>query len=307
MGDVHQLITGQGKQAALKAGRDTREVAAAASYLADEAGGVGFLYSGWCQAALPHKRLPDGQDWQVKSEHITLIVEAGVRPGPGDLPIPVGVPYGSRARLILIYLQTEALRTGCREVELGRSLREWLQRLGIPQGGKSIKEVREQAERISRCRLTFHVQQGKRVGLVNQQIVDGTLFIEADEPRQSKLFVDKAKLSEAFFDQLKRHPMPLEEAAIRAISNNSMALDIYAWLAYRLHALPSSRPITWAALKSQFGQGFGAMRDFKRSFLDNLKLALAVYPAARVDVDEGGLVLHPSAPPVTPRQVTAQA
>jgi hypothetical protein len=48
------------------------------------------------------------------------------------------------------------------------------------------------------------------------------------------------------------------------------------------------------------------VRDFKRSFLDNLKLALAVYPAARVDVADGGLVLHPSAPPVTPRQVTAR-
>ena len=83
-----------------------------------------------------------------------MIVEAGARPGPGDLPIPVDVPYGSRARLILIYLQTEALRTGCREVKFGRSLREWLRRPGISQGGKSIKEVREQAERISRCRLT---------------------------------------------------------------------------------------------------------------------------------------------------------
>ena len=37
----------------------------------------------------------------------------------------VGVPYGSRARLILLFLQSEALRTGGREIELGRSLRAW--------------------------------------------------------------------------------------------------------------------------------------------------------------------------------------
>ncbi len=304
---MHRLIDAKGKQAAVEAGLGRREVEAAAAYLADEANGIGFLYSGWCQAALPHKRLPDDQGWQIKSEHIGLIVEPGMRMGPDDRPISVGVPYGSRARLILIYLQSEALRTGCCEVELGRSLRVWLGRMGVPIGGKSVKEVREQAERISRCRLTFHVQHGRKVGLLNQQIVESALFIEADEPSQGRLFVDKARLSQAFFDQLKRHPMPLEDAAIRAINNNSMALDVYAWLAYRLHALPAPRPITWVALKAQFGQGFVAMRPFRQTFLVNLKLALAVYPAAKVDMDEHGLMLHPSPPPVTPRPLSVRS
>jgi hypothetical protein len=67
---------------------------------------------------------------------------------PNGPPVRVGVPYGSRARLILIYLQSEALRTNSREVELGRSLRVWLGRMGIPIGGKSMAEVRDQAERI---------------------------------------------------------------------------------------------------------------------------------------------------------------
>ena len=35
----------------------------------------------------------------------------------------------------------EPAAAGSPEVEFGRSLREWLHRLGIPQGGKSIKEV----------------------------------------------------------------------------------------------------------------------------------------------------------------------
>jgi hypothetical protein len=64
----------------------------------------------------------------------------------------VGVPYGSRARLILLYLQTEAVRMNCREVELGRSLHAWLCRLEIPIGGKQMASVRDQAGRISRCR-----------------------------------------------------------------------------------------------------------------------------------------------------------
>src|ERR1700749_4845137 len=142
MGTVHDIIEQLGKQAALLAEADRRAVEAAASYMADEDGGIGFLYSGWCQAALPHKRLPDHEGGQIEGERVGLIVEPGMRMGAdGGKPIPVGVPFGSRARLILLYLQSEALRTGSREVRLGRSLRDWFGRMGIVPAGKNITAV----------------------------------------------------------------------------------------------------------------------------------------------------------------------
>ena len=302
MGTVHQLIEARGKQGALElGGLERREIEAAAAYMSDEDNAVGFLYSGWCQAALPHRRLPDAEGWQIQSERVTLVVEPGMRPTATGKPAPVGVPYGSRARLILIYLQSEAIRTKSREIELGGSLRAWLYRLGIPQGGKSIAAVREQAERLSLCRLTFRVQSGNSMGLVNQSIVDTALFLDNQDDRQPSLFLEKAKLSEGFYAQLQKHPVPLEESAIRAVSNNSQALDIYAWLAYRLHSLSAPRSITWRALRPQFGASFGRLDNFRTRFNENLRLALAVYPAARVDVDEKGLILHPSRPPVAAR------
>src|SRR3954467_14919337 len=112
MGTVHDIIEARGKKAALEADLDRRVVEAAAAYMADEDSGIGFLYSGWCQAALPHRRLPDEQGWQITGERVTLIVEPGMKAGPAGKPIHIGVPYGSRARLILLYLQSEALRTG---------------------------------------------------------------------------------------------------------------------------------------------------------------------------------------------------
>jgi hypothetical protein len=302
MGQVHDLLGVHGKLEALKAAEfDRREIEAAAAYMSDEDSGIGFLYSGWCQAALPHKRLPDNKGWQIKTDRVTLIVEPGMRPGLGEEPEHIGVPFGSRARLIMLYLQSEALRTRSREVELGKSLRGWLLRMGISIGGKSVDAVREQAERISRCRLSFHLLSGKSAGMIQQNILDKAFFLQDADDRQGTLFLETAKLSEAFFEQLQRHPVPVEEAAIRAVNNNSMALDLYAWLAYRLHSLPSARPISWKALNGQFGQGFGKIGNFKVKFLMNLKLALAVYPDAKVDVDERGLILHPSRPPVAPK------
>jgi hypothetical protein len=310
MGTVHELIETKGRQGAIQAGIDRAVVEAAAAYLSDEDSGLGFAYSGWAQCALPHKRLADDAPWGIVSDHVKLMVEPGrrqiVSPEGEQTFEFVGVPFGSHARLILLYLQTEALRTGSREVELGGSMRAWLHRVGIPAGGMSGKSVRDQAERISRCKLSFDIATGGRTsGLVQQTIVDKALFLESDETagRQGRLSLETAKLSEGFFEQLRKHPVPLEEAAIKALSNNAPALDVYLWLAYRLHVLKDNRLVTWTALKSQFGTGFSKLYHFKNKFPGTLALATAVYPGAKIEVTEAGVVLKPSRPPVAPKLI----
>jgi len=302
MGKVHDLLAASGRASALLSNLDRRVIDAASSYMGDEDNGLAFLFSGWCQAALPHRKLPDDEAWQIDSGRVTLVVEPGFRPGPGGKPSPVGVPYGSRARLICLYLQGQAMASGSRDVELGGSLREWLVRMGIPIGGKSYQQVRDQTERIGRCRITFNVQGIGGSGMVSRSIVESAIFLDDGTDGQGSLFTECARLSEAFFDALKKHPVPVEESAVRAISNNSAALDAYAWLAYRLHSLTKPTPISWPALKSQFGASFDRMDNFRARFTDSLALAMAVYPAARVDTADKGIVLHPCPPPVAPRK-----
>jgi len=82
-----------------------------------------------------------------------------------------------------------------------------------------------------------------------------------------------------------------------------MGLDLYVWLAYRLHVLAKPTSIRWARLHQQFGAGFKSQRQFKPTFISNLKLALAVYPEAGVEVDDEGVRLLPSRPPVPERQI----
>lgn len=306
MGQVHRLLEEHGKAGAIERDAAPRDVIeAAARYMTEEDNALAFAYSGWAQCALPHRRLAPGQFWEVASDRMRLVVEPGLRPSGSDGCGPMeqtSVPFGAYARLILLYLQTEALRTGCPEVELGRSWREWMARIGVPWGGTSGRGVREQAELLSRCRLTFHLQGQGRAGLLNQSIVDRALFLDVPETgRQSRLSLETAQLSDAFFQQLTKHPIPLEEGAIKALSNNSAALDCYVWLAYRLHSLSAPRLVTWAALKAQHGTGFKELYHFKSKFPAVLSLATAVYPAANVEVTDVGLLLKPSRPPVAPR------
>lgn len=306
MSTVHSAIEAYGKQGALAVGLDRCEVEAASAYMSDEDVSLGFAYSGWAQCSLPHRRLADDAIWEVTSDRIALLIEPGRRPSTETSPAEyVGIPFGANARLILLYLQTEALRTNSREVELGRSLRDWLARMGISYGGRTGKLVRDQAERISRCRMTFHIKGTGSTGLINQSIVDRALFIDTagdvGEKGQGRLSLERAKLSEGFFEQLRKHPVPLEESAIRALSNNSGALDAYLWLAYRLHSLTADRLITWKALKAQFGTGTKELFHFKPQFTTALGLATAVYPNAKIRIAEAGVVLSPSRPPVSPK------
>ena len=310
MGEIHDLLEHRGKQGTIETGRVSRDVIEAASaYLSEEDNALACAYSGWAQCALPHRRQAADKAWVVSSERMRLVVEPGRRPiGDTDELEFVGVPFGSYARLILLYLQTQALRTNSREVELGRSWRAWMGRIGVPWGGSSGKAVREQAELVSRCRLTFHFQGDGRSGLVNQSVVDGALFLEnPGKSRQGRLSLETAKLSEGFFEALKKHPIPLQEAAIRSLANNSAALDCYIWLAYRLHSLSGARLVTWKALKAQHGAGFKELYHFKSKFPVVLQLAMAVYPDANVEVIEEGLILKPSRPPVPPRMISGRS
>src|SRR3954470_175611 len=116
MGLVHRLIEEHGRQGALAFDVERKVLETAADYMADEDGGVGFIYSGFAQAALPHRKLPDDAVWQVQTERALLLVEPGRRAVRDGVPVPVGVPYGSKARLIMLYLMKRALETNSREI-----------------------------------------------------------------------------------------------------------------------------------------------------------------------------------------------
>jgi hypothetical protein len=56
-------------------------------------------------------------------------------------------------------------------------------------------------------------------------------------------------------------------------THSALDLDIYAWLAQRLHRIPKGKPqtITWQALKSQFGPDYDRLRKFREKFVLALK------------------------------------
>jgi hypothetical protein len=279
----------------------------AAGVLADETQAIGITYTGFCLTSLPHKRLPIDQAWEKTGHRVRLLIEPGRSKGGTGTATYVGVPYGARARMILLYLQTQAVRTNSREIELGRSLHDWLGRMGLSWGGETGKALRGQATRIASCSLKFFWEGEDASGWEAGRFVrSGLRFHECpdDADRQASLWDDRVVLDEVFWEALRKHPVPLREAALRELADRSASLDLYIWLAYRLHTLTRPTPICWPALRAQFGTGYTEAHTFRRDFRKALAPAVAAYPEARVELADGGVVLHPSRPPVAPRLVS---
>jgi len=297
MAQIHQLIINHGIEEARRLAATKHErmvIEAAYQVLSDDAEKMGFTYSGFALTSLPHK--PQSElVWKRDGHNLTMLIESG-RDRTGK---PLGLPYGSYARFILLFLQSEAIRTGSREVELGRSMRVWLGSMGLSIGGTTYKLVTAQARRISGCTLTFFADRAgaqikSKGGFVKTEITMANV-IGDDQP---SLWQDRVLLDEDFFRALREHPVPLSETALRAIGPRSMVIDIYIWLAYRLHALKKDVDVGWPALYGQFGAGFSRIRRFRAHFVDCLALALAAYPEARVEVTDKCVTLRPSRPSI---------
>lgn len=299
---VHQLVLVHGHQRAreMVPERERLLVDIAAEVLADEQQTIGISYTGFCLTSLPHKRLPDEQAWEKHGHRVTLLVEPGrLKASRGEMRL-YGVPYGARARMILLYLQTQAVRTGSPQVALGRSMRNWMERMGLAVGGETARGLREQSARISACTLKFFWEDDTdhTRGFKRGAIVDSGLQFTAGDGAQGSLWEDQVTLDPVFYKALRDHPVPLQEAAIRQLRDRSMSLDLYVWLAWRLHTIPKPTSISWTAIHAQFGAGFDKLFHFKPRFSEALAAAVAAYPEARVELGEQGITLRPSRPPV---------
>lgn len=284
-------------------GRNGRRIADTASEAIlrehERAHNPGYTYSAWCLAGLPHREHPVGEDWLISTDYAQLLVRPGVRvrdDGTRDL---LAVPSGTIARLLLIDLQSEALETGSRDIELGANPNVLIARLGLSRGGPVSRKIVDHLERLCRCSLDFKFGTDKRALFVNERIVEAFELSQTEDPRirRAAPMIERLRLSPAFFDELRRHPIPVDRAAIRDIQSSPRAIDIYLWLAFRLPALQAETAVSWSALWRQFGRE-RLLRTFRAEFKEPLGLALAAYKSARVQVRDRGLVLMPSPAPV---------
>jgi len=268
---------------------------------------LSFQHTVFCQAGLPYRNPGDDvREWKRKQGAVSLLVEAGQaqHPKSGDW-VKLGLPWGTKPRLILAHLNAEAIRRQSPVIEVESSLSAFVKRIRRFDGGREIRMFKDQLSRLSVAVVRLAMTRGDRAFQVNSQVVTAfELWPELDE-RQRVLWPSTIRLSQDYFTSLQEHAVPLNEADLVALAHSALALDLYFWLAQRLHRVTPLKSvfITWAALKQQFGPDYGRMCDFKTEFRKTLRQVRARYQRAIIDLDDHGITLHHSLPPVTKQQV----
>ena len=285
--------------------RRRRRLLDAAEAATHEPETVAFQHSVLAQTGLPYRDPGDDvRTWKRTNGQIGLQIEAGSawNPDAADF-VQLGLPYGPKPRLILAHLNGEALRQQSPEVEVERSLTAFVKRLKLDAGGRTINTIKNQLARLAACSMRFGGVRDGRAITVNSQIVHSFDLWFPKEDGQRVLWPSTVCLSREYFDSLAKHAVPLHDKALMALSGSAMALDVYAWLAQRLHRIEWGQRVfvPWTALKAQFGWHYDRMDKFKAVFRQTLQVVHSQYRAADINLDGRGIILRRSPPPVKGR------
>ena len=153
------------------------------------------------------------------------------------------LPFGHLPRLLLAWVTTEAVRTQSRELALGNSLSEFMRKLDIySTDGKAHKRLRNQMERLFKAAIVLEYEGPEESVRVGSLVTDRMhLWWNERRPDDRSLWESTIELGEKFFEEIIRHPVPLNLHVLKAVKRSSLGLDLYLWLTYRTFGL--KRPL----------------------------------------------------------------
>jgi hypothetical protein len=262
-----------------------------------DAGAIGFIAKFLVQTTLPHRRQSGSHYTRTDGRFTLRITDVG----------GAGLPFGSYPRLILIWMTSEAVRTASRELELGASLSRFMAELGLQATGGhwgTIPRFRDQMQRLIGAAISMRWEQekcslqafGENLLLADRYQLWWTPQILPTTPSP----VSSITLSENFFEQLVAAPVPLDLRAVRVLKQSPLALDLYAWATRRVSYLERPTQVSWDALRRSFGAGYADTPQgrvkFRAKVIEALGRVCGVYPSLRLEIEEGSVLLLPSAP-----------
>lgn len=248
---------------------------------------LGFVCRSLTLATLPHRAV-EGHYFQRVNGSVTMTMMA---------PPDVGLPYGSIPRLLMAYLSTNAVRTQSREIELGETMSQFMKTIGLNvTGGKrgDVTRLKNQTTRLFSSVVNVRYEDDEKSLILNRPVASQFSLWWSKDTSQASLWRSSVVLSEEFYREIVEHPIPIDADILKLLKASPLQLDLYCWLSFRMSYLKKKTLIPWASLASQFGANYTLLRSFRAAFIDALKRVAVVYPAARFEVGEAGLLLTPS-------------
>jgi len=251
---------------------------------------IGYMARLLVQVTMPHGKTKE-TFYERRNGNISISMLA--RP-------KIGLPFGTYPRLIMSWITTEAAKTKSPTLELGDSLSYFMSELGLtPTGGRwgTIPRLRDHMKRLFCSSVSWtHDGSDGWQNISVHPVEASNLWWDPRKPDQVGLWKSTLRLNQLFYEELIRHPVPLDMCVLKSLARlrSPMAIDIYAWLTYRMSYLRKQTVVPWASLSLQFGGAYRSLRSFKFYFSKWLRVVLELYPAAKVAPTDAGLRLQPS-------------
>ena len=174
---------------------------------------MGFMARMMALCSLPRTNPGNRKEYKRVNGPYTLYMIAG---GGNKLP------FGNFPRLLLAWVCTEAVRTQNRELVLGRSLSEFMRTLGVySSAGGVATRLRNQMRRLFNAHVQLVYEDECSEATVNALIARRTEFWwNPKRPDESTLWKSKLELSEDFFNEIIRHPVPLDLNTLTALKRS---------------------------------------------------------------------------------------
>jgi len=302
-----QLAADAEDQLVASMSRDTRrrfETSKALSLKEAEPDDLMYIHSVLALCGLPYREQHDVRSWTKEYGRSTLHLMAGKLKDPQSLKmVDQPLPYGPKARLLLIHICSEAIRTRSNEVEMADSMTAFIRDLGFPVTGGAkgtILPFKRQLHALAACQMQIGLYSGNKTSTLNAPPFRQIDVWLPENPDQKVLWPSKVTLDDIFFRTLKDHALPVDVRSLKAVQGSSRKIDLLFWLGYRTRNLENPIKLDWSMIQRQFGGDNAVMRSFRTEFKKDIGHILELYPTLRVDVSTAGMVIYPSTTGLVP-------
>lgn len=271
---------------------------------------IGYTHPVFLQCFLPTRHTAKNkQRWQTDCGRASLVIRAGelVKPNQVNTFETRVVPAGPKARYVVAYVNDYIQREKTRTVDMGRSLRQAMNKLQIPINGTNGKALENEVKNFAAAEITLGVwdQDGNAHQTGGKVAKRLSFWIDKDD-EQRTLWQPELDVSQDYYDAVRDgdRMAPFYWPAMIALSDDVRAMDIHCFLVYRLRqGLRHDVPISARQLHALFGQDVQQLDHFWPRFVESLKRALKWYPEAHIAIKNDCIILKNSRPLIPHRKV----
>lgn len=270
---------------------------------------IGFMPSYSTIGSLPHSKKQRVITNEEGNREVIEVVEHIIEDHLKKLTLfgrpSIGLPYGTKSRLILFYCATQVSIKKTPLIELDGSFSGLMKAIGINNctGGKSgnIHDFKDHLKRVSSCMITGETVRDGYNYIQNSSFIEtlkiGSVIFGNEEVIRDGSYI---KMSKNSYDEIIKAPIPVDTRMIDVIRTSPLAFDLYVWITSTHYS--SRKPkfsLPWNVLENKFDSGYTRTRDFKKAFTEARDMVDFIYPN-NIKITRSGITVYKGEPHVTP-------